>query len=286
MSDKPRKIFVAIIAQNDSTKNATSMMVVDGMLDALIQGWAFSIKSFPQKPQFHARNIAIAEFLASDCDDLFFLDDDVASGSGSMVKLLSHQVPMVAGAYPYRGDHELGFPVRWCTDTPFLFAVDPVTGDPSDTGLLKIEGTGAGFLRLSRRCVEMMVAHYNDARWYGAQEAPEGKCWLLFAFETIDRTLWSEDMTFFRLWREMGGTVWLDPSISFQHIGEKAFTGCLGDWLRDRAKPKFNVMLNQGKVAHERSEPKPNGNGQQAAYSPGEGGGQAGGQAGALHPGE
>jgi hypothetical protein len=163
--------------------------------------------------------------LASDCDDLLFVDDDVAWQDGAMVKLLKHPVDVVAGAYPRRFP-ETSFPIRWVEEGAELWA------DP-ETGLLEVEGIAAGFMRLTRKACEQLVeAHKDD--WYEQFGAPEGKAWPLFDFVREGRTFFSEDYTFCRKWRSLGGKVWVDPEVTFMHMGEAAFVGNLGDWLRSR----------------------------------------------------
>jgi hypothetical protein len=34
--------------------------------------------------------------------------------------------------------------------------------------------------------------------------------------------------------RAIGGRVWVDPEINMAHMGNKAFAGSLGQWLRGR----------------------------------------------------
>jgi len=38
-----------------------------------------------------------------------------------------------------------------------------------------------------------------------------------------------EDWNFCRRWRELGGAVWLDPTIELQHHGATVFAGRLAD---------------------------------------------------------
>lgn len=226
MLDKPRKIFIAIPSQADAVKINTMLCVLDGMCDALIKGWAFEVHGYAGiNPISNCRNYAFAQFLASDCDDLVFIDDDLAWERGALVRLLEHPVDFVLGAYPYRAD-PLGFPVRWC-ERPELWA------DPN-TGLLEIEGAGFGFARITRSCAEQMVKAYA-ALAYMERGAPDDTAWMLFQLNVqANGIYYSEDMIFAKRWRDIGGQVWCDPEISFMHIGNKGFVGRLGDWLRDQ----------------------------------------------------
>ena len=79
-----------------------------------------------------------------------------------------------------------------------------------------------------------MTAYYADT-WYHEPLVSTGKAWSLFEFRIIDRGRWSEDLSFCRMWREIGGRVWVDPIISLHHHGRKTYSGCLGQWLLDRS---------------------------------------------------
>lgn len=222
-----RKVYLAVPSTRDGVKHETMRSIFEGMVSIQNEGWAAilgeSLECFA--PISLARNLAIARFLHGDYDDLIFIDDDVAWQDGAMVRLLKHPVEMVAGVYPRRFE-EMSFPVRWDSSKPELWA------DPQ-TGLLEAEGVAAGFLRLTRSACEKMVKAY-DATWYDQYASPTGKAHSLFEFERRDHTQFSEDYTFCRKWRDIGGQVWVDPEITFMHIGSKSYVGNLGSWLKNR----------------------------------------------------
>ena len=60
--------------------------------------------------------------------------------------------------------------------------------------------------------------------------------WVLLApgLEASDDGLpeiWGEDFTFCKRWRDIGGKVYLDALLRFQHIGRKAWSGCYAESL-------------------------------------------------------
>lgn len=227
MSDTPRRVFIAIPSDLDAVKVNTMVCILDGVLEAFAANILCCIKGYAGiRPISNCRNFALAEFLASECDELVFLDDDIVWEKGAFLKLLSYPVDLVMGIYPYRAD-PLGFPVRFDASKPTL------TGDPA-TGLLAIEGAGFGFVRMTRACAQKMWdAHAHLA--YPEKGAPGGNARMLFQLNVMeDGVLWSEDMLFCRRWRKLGGQVWLDPDITFVHIGNKGFAGNLGQFLKQR----------------------------------------------------
>lgn len=168
------------------------------------------------------RALIVAQFLASECDTLVFIDSDVCWEAGALLKLVDAPVDMVAGIYPQRKD-PVAYCVKW-QDKPDLQAED---------GLLQVEGVPAGFMKLSRKQLEAMVAQYPDSEFY-VETAPNQKAWALFADYRIGKHKMGEDYAFCRRWTDMGGKVWIDPEISMGHVGFKTFPGHLGDWLRNR----------------------------------------------------
>lgn len=155
-----------------------------------------------------ARESIFQAFLKSDCSDLVFIDDDVMWERGGLIRLLEHDVDLVAGAYPKRKD-----PIEWSVgwlDVPELRAVN---------GLLEVASLATGFMRISRNCAEKMHKEYGAT-----------------VFDNIrhDTGRYSEDISFCRRWRDIGGKVWLDPEIKMGHIGNKLFSGTIGEFLRNR----------------------------------------------------
>lgn len=237
-----RKIFIAIPSPGRTVKIDTMVAVMDGQIDALIREWAFEVHTSVAVPISTARNLLLAEFLASDCEDIVFIDHDINWKPGDLVKLIDYPVEFVGAVPPYRGEPS-GFPVRWDANQKYLVS------DPT-TGLLKVAGIPFGFVRLKRSAVERMVKEYHYLE-YDHPHAPNGVAWRLFSFELYDRSDWSEDMVFCRRWIEIGGTVWIDPMVKFSHTGEKAFFGCLGEFMRDRASFAEEAKAYQDSTARE-----------------------------------
>lgn len=170
------------------------------------------------------RNMFLMDFYTSEeFTDLVFLDHDIAWERGALMRLLKHPVDFVAGVYPKRQD-PITYPVRWLEGE---YDADP------ETGLVEAAGVPAGFMRLTRRCVDGLMQRYWSLT-YKEEALPGKKAVALFDFEKVEGRYWGEDFVFCHRWRNMGGKVWVDPEITFQHVGFKRFGGKLGDWLRAR----------------------------------------------------
>ena len=213
-----RTIHVAIPAYSGEIGAPTVVSLMRAVEEARALGAALELDirahdSFLTR----GRNVLVHRFLESGADDLVFWDADVAAAPGDFTRLVSHPVDCVAGCYRARKDPEL-YVFR-----PLAADVDPATG------LLEIEGVGAGFLRLTRAAVERTTAHFPDL-W--VHDCDHGRIAWLFDNDIVDHGAWSEDMTFFRRFREAGGRVWVDPELTLHHTGPKTFSGSYAAFWR------------------------------------------------------
>jgi hypothetical protein len=55
---------------------------------------------------------------------------------------------------------------------------------------------------------------------------------MVFDVQLIDGELVSEDNVFCRKWRGLGGKVWIDPSMTCNHIGVKKYSGSFMDFVK------------------------------------------------------
>ena len=189
-----------------------------------------------------ARNLLVTAFMASDCTDLFFIDSDIGWQPGALHRLVSHPVDMVAGIYPKRTDRYTDFPVMWPEGT------STITGHPV-TGLVLAKGVPTGFLRITRKVIEKMIEAYPETRHKDNDSAmPDKTCWALFDHEISDNTYWGEDYTFCRRWGRLGGEIWVDPNLTFEHVGDKTFTGNLWSWL-SAGMPGHPLVTKQAQEA-------------------------------------
>lgn len=166
-----------------------------------------------------ARNQAVKAFFDSDADKLVYLDADVAFEPGAIVRLTSHDVDFVGGAYRYKHDPE-EYPISWL-DKPELWA------DPK-TGLLEVAMVPGGFMCLTRAVFEKLSKQFPERgylfhghKFFAFFHCPPGD---------------GEDGAFCRDWRDVGGQVWMDPDLTLTHVDAagKQYTGNVGRWLKNR----------------------------------------------------
>ena len=225
-----RRIYIAEPSEREPIREHVRCLH-EGMCAIAAKGWGAvlgeSLESF--RPVSLARNVAVTRFLAGGYDDLVFIDDDVVWQDGALIRLLEHPVDCVAGVYPRRCA-ELSFPVIWDQSKP------EIRWDEA-TKLISVWGVAAGFMRLTRKACLDMVEAYADS-WYNQWGTPEGKSHMLFDFICQDHEFTSEDYYFCHKYRKIGGKVWVDPDMTFAHVGQHAFVGNLGDHMRAQVEQK------------------------------------------------
>lgn len=163
----------------------------------------------------------IANFFINNTEHeyLFFLDSDIGFNPEDVIKLLSHQVDIVSGAYPMKT-----IPIRYCID---IQQPEERFGD-----LIKITGNGMGFVLIHRNVFLNMSRHFAELKYipptndsnYPPTEAELNNSYHYFAEHKENNSFMSEDKSFFHRARMLGYDVWLDTSIKLQHIGSHIFT--------------------------------------------------------------
>ena len=149
-------------------------------------------------PLEHCRNIQAQRFLASDCTHLFLLDADCVPQQGTIQKLLSYELPIVAAPHPTRkGAERLVMALvrsngHYASHLPTL-------------GLQKVDAVGGSGLLIERSVME----EYGPP-WFRCEYDERG---------FLHR---SEDFWFCERAIERGHEVWADYGLVQQHIREVA----------------------------------------------------------------
>lgn len=226
--DNFHKVFLAIPSWDDRMNILTAKCIYDEAFEMLVaKQWISCIAPIGQINPIHAsRNRAIQEFLATDCTDLVFCDEDVIFPRGTIIRLLEYPVDFVGGAPPHK-KMEPSFPVR-------RFNGDMVR---DHQGLISVEGIPFGLVRLSRKCVEKMATEYAHLEYLSTQ-FEGGKGLRLFSFDVIDGQERSEDFMFCKRWIDIGGKVLCDPNIDFGHVGHHVYAGNFHKFLEEHAMLK------------------------------------------------
>ena len=177
------------------------------------------------------RNQLVSEFMASDSSHLLFVDADIEYDAIEVIKLLHHNKEVVVGAYPLKSE-------------PTNYVINYLENSESSDNLKEVKDAGTGFMMISRGAIEKMQKAYPELHYEGDLDndlyrkdlinQPEKRQKLkenLFSLfdtshDTDDNNKYlSEDFTFCRRWQKIGGKIWLDPTITLNHVGRKVFQG-------------------------------------------------------------
>lgn len=156
-----------------------------------------------------ARNSLVKLAIAGNYDDLFFIDADTEWETEWFFNLLERPEPVVGGALVKKSETE-GYTVK---------LLDKNLKYSKDNKLIEVDGVGTGFMKISRFAL--------DKLWEISDEyTSEGETHkMIFDIKVENGDLISEDYIFCNKWKALGYKVWLDPTITCNHIGIKKFKG-------------------------------------------------------------
>jgi len=209
-----------------------------------------------------ARNVLLAYFLASDYTHLLFIDADIEFNVEDVLKLYVHDKDVIVGAYPKKGvawdrikgnildpankdkqltDREIA---AYGSDYAinFKFVNKEARTIAVENGIIKLHDAGTGFMMIKREAILKMIKAYPEFKYNNDvninNDSLKDHFYAMFdtMIDPVDRRYLSEDYTFCRRWQEIGGDIWLDPSISLNHYGHFCFQG----------NPEAIINFNEG----------------------------------------
>lgn len=163
-----------------------------------------------------ARNDIIKAAYDTKVDDLVFIDCDQDWNPEDFFKLLSHDVSIVGAAVPKKTDVEQ-YNIKLLREWKI-----------EDNGLAIVDGVGTGFLRIRSDAIKKLVDNSSVYQELHKQEPTPN----VFEVVVENGVLISEDIVFCNKWQNMGGTVYIDPTINIAHTGVKRWIGNFYDWIR------------------------------------------------------
>ncbi len=190
-----------------------------------------------------SRNKLVATFLdMKQATHLMFIDADIAFQPEDVHRMLKFDHEVVAGLYPIKNFDWEKFKNKASLDMPATKLAEAglhYVGMPSPekereerNGFVTGTYAGTGFMLMRRSCLERMVFAYPQTKYALAHTYPVVKeqsqnQYALFdcMIEPDTHIYLSEDFTFCRRWRDIGGKIWLDPQSRLSHYGQWRFQG-------------------------------------------------------------
>ena len=175
-----------------------------------------------------ARNTIAAQFLELPYERLMFIDSDIEFIPDDVAKLYNLDADVACGSYPMK---RIGIKSTVWKDGKLL-DIDELSG-PTE-----IDFAGTGFLMIKKGVFEKLREQYPERTHRDgkpgvspitvANKENTRETFSWFDPKVSDgpenlRVYWSEDYSFCKEWREMGGKIVLDPSIKLKHWGTYGF---------------------------------------------------------------
>jgi len=156
-------------------------------------------------------------WFGDDADDncIVYLDDDVSHSSGALLKLLETPGDIVAGTYRFKTEVE-DYMGRLAKEEK-----DPLPESRED-GCLPALLAPAGFLKVTRKAIKMIVDFYPDLDFSRDWENGDHH-YDLFRHGVLkirgEKVWFGEDYAFAIRWVHMGQPLWIQPDLDLGHHG-------------------------------------------------------------------
>jgi hypothetical protein len=197
-----------------------------------------------------SRNALVARFMDTPtATHLLFVDADTGFNVEQVLRMLHFDQDIVAGMYPLKLiDWDEAALTRARRGEPVETAPLRYVGTPCEGAVLEqqdgfITGqyAGTGFMMIKRQTLERMMHAYPHTRYTAAHTAavpsrsPHQYALFDCMIDPDNGHYLSEDYTFCRRWRDIGGKLWLDTKGELIHVGPHEFLG--QPWVRHQGQP-------------------------------------------------
>ena len=236
--------FVAIPAYDSKTFVLCTQTLMNAMQVMLINNVRFEFKFEVGNCYISAaRNQLEAMFMASDFDQLVFIDADVGMNPKDFLALITAPEDVVCGAYPKKSDEEL-YAVSWVMDENRR----PV----EENGVLEATGGATGAMKIRRRVFEKMREAYPNLKYKDFGDNSDR--YNLFGTFVEDRW-YGDDFGFCKRWRDIGGRVWVLPDMTLIHVGLKNYEGNVYNFMvRQASSPVVHALCVEGWMSQQELE--------------------------------
>lgn len=233
-----KRICLGLLTYDGNITARTSMCLTQAVMQCAAAGWGFTyILRESDSMVARGRSFLASQFLenpaSANCTDLVFVDTDLSWEGDEFIRICSHEVDVVGGAYPYK-DESGDFPLRW-----------PSEGLMEQNGLWEVQAVTPGFCRITRRALEKIARERPWIEFKDRGSAQGQRSWMFFDNLQRPSGVYDEGYIFCEHWRGVGGKVYVDPDLNLTHIGRKAYNhGTLRQWL-DRKSADFDRLESE-----------------------------------------
>ena len=230
--NKPTSLFVATPCYGGMVTQEYALSMMELTHACLFNNIQLSVRLVGNESLItRGRNHLVSAFMASDFENFMFIDADIEFDAMDVIKMLKYDELVLSGAYPLKTE-------------PIKYVVNGMSNKKHNKyeNLLSVRDTGTGFLLFKREVIEKMKKAYPELHYetdldcesyMGIQDENyknKLKENLYSLFDTMHDTednnrYLSEDFTFCKRWKDIGGEIWLDTDINLSHVGRKKYVG-------------------------------------------------------------
>lgn len=174
---------------------------------------------------------------------LLFIDADIGFDPRQVARMLAFDEDVVAGMYPlklldWNGGVQRAVAGESLDSAPLRYVGSPCEGEEAEARDGFVTGTyaGTGFILIRREALLQMAVAYPQLQYRsshagttrsgtGPSLSPNQYAFFDCMIEPDTGIYLSEDYTFCRLWRNLGGKIWLDTQGALMHVGPHEFCG-------------------------------------------------------------
>jgi hypothetical protein len=186
------------------------------------------------------RNTLVARFMdVPEATHLLFADADITFQPAQVLRMLRFEQDVVAGMYPLKMREWSAEAITRVRDgegletAPLRYVGAPCTGSErvEQDGFVTADYAGTGFMLIRRAALARMMEAHPELHYAAAHDRamanPSKHQYALFdcMIEPETKHYLSEDYTFCRRWRALGGRIWLDTQSPLVHTGGHDFIG-------------------------------------------------------------
>lgn len=201
------------------------------------------------------RNKIVREFLNDESfTHLFFIDSDISFVPPAVCRLLLSDKDVSAGVYPLKRENwpEGGLPAKMTREeyevgfmqyafNPFMEDLNNLGAKVDEDGFVEVQETSTGFMCIRRNVFYKLMDAYPDLIY--TPDGPPGHPlahlhWRFFdcMVDPDSRRYLSEDYAFCRLWRDIGGKIYVDTLSQLGHQGQRMYEGNLIESFRRQGR--------------------------------------------------
>jgi hypothetical protein len=152
-----------------------------------------------------SRNTILANALACNADAALLIDSDIAWDAQSLIRMIQYNLPVVAGVYTSKyNSNDWLFRPKSCAEY-------------TNTGLLVVDAIPAGFVLLSRQCIQAL--HDSNPHYKYSNDPAEPIKAAIFDTATKNYRFYGEDFRFSEKIKILGYDIAVDTEVCIDHAG-------------------------------------------------------------------